>query len=85
MAQVALTTSHPKHDIHKFCDIKPKLGCDNWLSWKRELLAMAQDRGLYATILGTNPLPSTSKQIITMSNDTPHVGSISLSQLKDKW
>ena len=85
MAQVALTTSHPKHDIHKFRDIKPKLGHDNWLSWKRELLATARDRGLYATILGTDPLPSTANQIITMTNDIPHVGSIPLSQLKDKW
>ena len=85
MAQVALTTSHPKHDIHKFRDIKPKLGRDNWLSWKRELLATARDRGLYATILGTDPLPSTGNQIITISNDIPHVGSIPLSQLKDEW
>ena len=85
MAQVALTTSHPKHDIHKFCDIKPKLGHDDRLSWKRELLATARDRGLYTTILGTDPLPSTTNQIITMTNDIPHVSSIPLSQLKDEW
>ena len=35
-----------KHDIHKFRDIRLKLGCNNWVSWKRELLAMARDRGL---------------------------------------
>ena len=85
MAQVTLTTSHPKHNIHKFHDIKPKLGRNNWLSWKRELLAMAWDRGLYATILSTDPLPSTTNQIITMTNDIPHVSSIPLSQLKDEW
>ena len=48
MAQ-ALATNHipPKHDIHKFRDIKPKLGKDNWMSWKRELLATARDRGIH--------------------------------------
>ena len=36
-------------------------------------------------ILGTDPLPSTANQIITTTNDIPYVGSIPLSQLKDKW
>ena len=40
---------------------------------------------MYATILGTDPLPSTANQIITMTNDIPHVSSIPLSQLKDEW
>ena len=85
MAQVVLITTHPKHDIHKFHDIKLKLGCNNWLSWKRELLATARDRGLYSTILGTDTLPSTANQIITMTNNDPYVSSIPLSQLKDEW
>ena len=85
MAQVALTTSHPKHNIHKFHNIKPKLGHDNWLSWKRELLATARDRGLYAMILSTDPLPSTANKMSTTTNDIPYVGSIPLSQLKDEW
>ena len=85
MAQVAIATAHPKHDIHKFRNIKPKLGRDNWVSWKRELLATARDRGLYSTILGTDILPSPINQTITMTNDIPHVGTTPLSQLVDKW
>lgn len=85
MAQVAITTSHPKHDIHKFRDIKPKLGRDNWVSWKRELLAMARDRGLYSTILGTDILPSPTNQTVIMTNNIPHVGITPLSQLVDEW
>ena len=85
MAQVAVTTTHPKHDVHKFRDIKPKLGRDNWISWKRELLATARDRGLYATILGSDILPSPDNQIITMTENIPHIGTIPLSQLVDEW
>ena len=85
MAQVAITTAHPKHDVHKFCDIKPKLGRDNWISWKRELLATARDRGLYSTILGSDTLPSPDNQTITMTDNIPHIGTIPLSQLVDEW
>ena len=46
---------------------------------------MARDRGLYSTILSTNPLPSTTNQIITMTNNIPYVSSVPLFQLKDKW
>ena len=59
MAQLAaVSTSPPKHDIHKFHNIKPKLGCDNWISWKRELLVTSRDRGLYACIIRTDALPT---------------------------
>ena len=85
MAQVALTTTHPKHNVHKFRDLKPKLGRDNWLSWKRELLATARDRGLYSIILGTDVMPSTENQRITVTNNIPHVGTTPLSQLIDEW
>ena len=85
MAQVAATTPHPKHDVHKFRDLKPKLGRDNWLSWKRELLAMVRDRGLYSTILSTDILPTITNQTITMTNDIPHVGTMPLSLLIAEW
>ena len=52
--------THPKHDIHKFCNIKPKLRCANWISWKRELLATARDQGLYTNIWNTDKLPAIS-------------------------
>ena len=57
MTQPNPTTTIPtnllaKHDIHKFWDIRAKLGKDNWISWKRELLATARDRSLYASITG---------------------------------
>ena len=81
MAQV----SHPKHDIHKFRDIKPKLGRDNWVSWKRELLATARDRGLYATILGTDPLPSRSDPNFKIVDNIPCIQGTPLSQLTDEW
>ena len=48
----------PKHDIHKFHDIKPKLRCDdNWISWKRELLATMRGQGLYTNMMNTDKLP----------------------------
>ena len=85
MAQVTTTAPHPKHNIHKFWDIKPKLGRDNWVSWKCELLAMARDRGLYTTILGTDILPTHSDPNFTTINDIPHIGKIPLLQLVDEW
>src|SRR3979490_1767893 len=59
MAQITSSNPHPKHDIHKFRNIKPKLSRDNWSSWKREILATARERGLYAIILGTDTIPTT--------------------------
>ena len=75
MMQPNPTTTIPtnllaKHDIHKFQDIRPKLGKDNWISWKRELLTTARDHGLYATITGKDML-------LILPMPTP--------QLSDKW
>ena len=85
MAQVAVTTPHPKHNVHKFQDLKPKLGRDNWLSWKRELLAMVRDCSLYSTILDTDILPTLTNQTILMTNDIPHIGTTLLSLLIAEW
>ena len=51
---------HPKHDICKFHDIHTKLTKDNWMSWKRKMLAMTRDRGLYDIITGMDELPDTT-------------------------
>jgi gag-polypeptide of LTR copia-type len=88
MAQVTTTpttTSHPKHDIHKFRDIKPKLRRENWVSWKCELLATARDRGLYATVLGTDLIPVATSSSITTTASIAYIGTISLTQLIDEW
>ena len=71
----------PKHNIHKFHDIKPKLSHDNWVSWKQELLATARDRGLYTTIIGTDTLPTTTSPNITIVGTVPHIGTTPLTQL----
>jgi gag-polypeptide of LTR copia-type/Pol polyprotein, beta-barrel domain len=88
MAQVTPTTTapfHPKHDIHKFRDIKPKLGRENWVSWKCKLLAIARDRGLYATVLGTDLIPVVTNTSITTTAGIACNGAIPLSQLIDEW
>ena len=85
MAQVTTTASHPKHDIHKFQDIKPKLGRDNWVSWKCELLTTARNQGLYTTILGTDILLTCSDLNFTTINDIPHIGKSLLLQLINEW
>jgi CHAD domain-containing protein len=79
MAQ-ALTTNHTtaKHDIHKFRDIKPKLGKDTWMSWKRELLATARDRELYKIITGADPYPKATNLQTTVTSTT-------LPQLQEEW
>ena len=77
--------THPKHDIHKFHDIKPKLGHDNWISWKKELLATMSNRGLYTNILNTDKIPLTTNPQITMVNNIEHINSIPLTQLIDQW
>ena len=85
MSQATNTTSPPKHDIHKFRDIKPRLRQDNWTSWKRELLATARDRGLYGIIIGTNIIPrETSPSTITTDN-VIYMGTIPLTHLIDEW
>ena len=73
MTQVASSTSDPKHYIHKFQDIKPKLGRDNWTSWKREILATVRERGIYAVINGMHIIPNTPNSMT------------SLTQLMDEW
>ena len=77
--------THLKHNIHKFHDIKPKLGRDNWISWKRELLATTRDRGLYTNILNTDKKPLVTDPQITMTNNIAHINSIPLTQLIDEW
>ena len=85
MAQTTAIASYPKHDIHKFRDIKTKLGHDNWISWKQELLATARDQGLYANILSTDVLPSKNNFKFTIVNSIEHIGTILLKQLIDEW
>ena len=77
--------THPKHDIHKFRDIELKLGRNNWISWKRELLATARDRGLYTNILNTDKKPFATDPQITMTNNIAHINSVPLTQLIDEW
>ena len=79
--------SAPKHDIHKFREILPRLGRDNWASWKRELLATARDRGCHKLITGQEPLPNSTNTHthmvagveVTVTGNTP------LTQLVEKW
>jgi hypothetical protein len=80
-----MVQSPPKHDIHKFREIRPKLSRDNWVSWKRELLATAHDRGLYSIILGTDIHPSKRKITITTVDNIQLVGSTPLTQLVEAW
>ena len=76
-----IQTTPLKHDIHKFQDIIPNLGRDNWVSWKRQLLATARDRGLYATITGMDILPTAQTQLAAVA-----VGvKVTLTQLVDEW
>ena len=79
------TSSPPKHDIHKFRDVKPRLGRDNWTSWKRELLATARDRGLYGIITGTDLIPRETSPTATVTDDIVYIGMIPLTQLIDEW
>jgi gag-polypeptide of LTR copia-type len=86
MAQVTPTpTSHPKHNIHKFRDIKPNLGRENWVSCKHELLATARDRVLYATVLGSDLIPVITDPTVTMTASGPYIGTFPLAQLTDEW
>ena len=63
---MATVTHQPaKHNVHKFRDIKPKLGKENWVLWKREMQATMRDRGLHGVITGTEVLPTTAMVAIT--------------------
>ena len=75
----------PKHDVHKFRDIRPKLSRDNWISWKRDILATARDRGLYGTMLGTDVLPTDRDVTSTTPEGIQHVGSVTLAQAVEEW
>jgi gag-polypeptide of LTR copia-type len=77
--------SPPKHDIHKFREIRPKLSRDNWVSWKRELHATARDRGLYSIILGTDKLPNEKDSNAAIASGVQHVGDVPLMQKIEKW
>ena len=58
---------------------------DNWVSWKREMLATTRDRGLYTTIIGTDLLPTTQNQTTAIIAGVTIVGAIPLAQLMDEW
>ena len=73
------TTAPAKHDIHKSRDIRPKLRNDNWISWKRELLATARDQGLHGTITGRDIMPTKLNTSSISTRNTPIV------QLINKW
>jgi hypothetical protein len=75
----------PRHDVHKFRDIRPKLSSDNWVSWKRDLLACARDRGLYGVILGTDTLPMVRQVTLTTPEGVQYVGAIPLAQAIEEW
>ena len=85
MAQIPATNSYPKHNIHKFHDISPKLGCNNWISWKQELMATARDWGLYANILGTDILPTQNSPNTATLGSILQAGSTPLAQLINTW
>ena len=75
----------PKHNVHKFRDIRPKLSRDNWISWKRDILTTAHDRGLYGTILGTDLLPTVQDITSTTPEGIQHIRNISLAQGVEEW
>jgi gag-polypeptide of LTR copia-type len=86
MAQpTTIRASYPRHGIHKFRDIRPKLSRENWTSWKRELLVTARDRGLYAVITSTDHYPDPANRTVTVVNGIEMVGAVPLSQLQDEW
>ena len=73
--------SPPKHDIHKFWVITPKLGRDNWVSWKRQLLVTDRDIGLYANITGMDILPTAQTQLAAIAASV----TIPLAQIIEEW
>ena len=75
----------PKHNVHKYRDIRPKLSRDNWVSWKRELLATARDRGLYNIILGTDINPNNITIGWASIGGIDHIGGVSITQLIKEW
>jgi gag-polypeptide of LTR copia-type len=80
-----MVAHHPKHDIHKFRDIKPKLAKENWILWKRELMMMVRDRGLFDIITGKDEYLRNTNKVVTIVNGVKMVVNVPLSQLQDKW
>ena len=80
-----MAASPPKHDIHKYRDIRPKLSRDNWVSCKRELLATVRDKGLYNMIRGTDIHPNYITQGKTTISGVEHIGATPVTQLIEEW
>jgi hypothetical protein len=59
---MAQATVPPRYDIHKFIDVKPKLDRENWMSWKRDFIAVTKNRGLYKIITGADRMPTNTNQ-----------------------
>ena len=56
------------------------------MSWKREMLAMVRDRGLYNIITGMDKLPDAANQTITVTTaGVSMVGNTPLLQLQEEW
>ena len=86
MSQATLNCiSPPKHDIHNFRDIKPRLRWDNWTSWKQELLATARDRRLYGIIIGTDLIPRETSPSASTTDDMVYIRTIPLTHLIKEW
>ena len=63
-----------------------KLTKDNWMSWKREMMTTARDRGLYDIITGMDKLPVMTNKFITVATaGVSMVGNTPLLQLQEEW
>lgn len=78
---------YPLHDIHQFQEMNPKLDSSNWLTWRREFLAIAKKRGLYDIIMGTDILPTAPNTAVTSTGGVAHADSdtASLAQRTAEW
>ncbi|KAF8588364.1 hypothetical protein K439DRAFT_1613618 [Ramaria rubella] len=86
VVQNAPIPPHPKHDIHKFRDIKPRLGSENWITWKCDLLTMARDRGLYRMIFGMDFYPVVNTATIQAGGQIyTATGNTSVLKLEAEW
>ena len=77
----------PKHNIHKFREISPRLGRDNWVSCKRELLATMRDRGFHRLITAQEPFSTTTniRTHIVGGIEVSIAGNVPLTQLEEEW
>ena len=56
------------------------------MSWKREMLATARDRGVYDIISSTDKLPDTTNRVVTVTTaGISIIGNTPLSQLQEEW